>query len=89
MLDLKDAFTTSSTRGIYAAADLLDDTLRFKKFGIVRAGDVPFEIITPNRTAAGNNLIVLKGGDGVAKTVACEIWEATRLSFSLLSLSGA
>jgi len=69
MLDLKDAFTTSSTRGIYVGADLLEDTLRFKKFGIVRGGNVPFEIITPNRTAAGNNLIVLKGGEGVAKSM--------------------
>jgi len=69
MLDLKDAFTASSTRGIYVSTDLLEDTLRFKKFGIVRGGNVPFEIITPNRTAAGNNLIVLKGGEGVAKSM--------------------
>jgi putative heme-binding domain-containing protein len=69
MLDLKDAFTTSTTRGIYAGADLLEDTLRFKKFGIVRGGEVPFEVVSPARTAAGNNLIVLKGGSGVAKTM--------------------
>lgn len=69
LLDLKNAFTTSSTRGIFAAVDLLDDTLRFKKFGIVRGGEVPFEVVSPNRTTGGNNLVVLKGGSGVAKTM--------------------
>src|SRR5205085_2415634 len=36
VLDLKNAFTASSTRGIYAGAELLEDTLRFKKYGLIR-----------------------------------------------------
>ncbi|MEW6158605.1 MAG: PVC-type heme-binding CxxCH protein [Verrucomicrobiota bacterium] len=62
VLDLKPAFTANSTRGIYNSLEATGETLHFIRYGIVRAGDVPFEILSPNKTLNGNNLIVLKGG---------------------------
>ncbi|MEO7677344.1 MAG: c-type cytochrome, partial [Verrucomicrobiota bacterium] len=69
IVDLKSAFSANSTRGIYSSADSVEESLKFKKFGMIKAGDVPFEIANPATTVAGNNLIVLKGGSGVAQTM--------------------
>ena len=59
---LSPAFAADSRRGIYIAQDALYDTLKFKKFGPVTVGGVPFNIVDPAKTAGGKNLIVLKGG---------------------------
>jgi uncharacterized protein len=67
ILDLKDAYTADSRQGIFASAEATDQTLQFRRFGIVTAGPVPFEVVSPLRSMNGNNLIVLKGGNGVAR----------------------
>jgi putative membrane-bound dehydrogenase-like protein len=67
LIDLKGAFTADSTRGIYGSPESKDDSLLFKKFGIIKAGDVPFDIINPLKTSTGKNLLVLKGRNGMAK----------------------
>ncbi len=64
-VDLRPAFTANSTKGLYASLDPNGGMLDFKKFGLVKAGDVPFEILHPNKTVNGNNLIVLKGRNGI------------------------
>ncbi len=69
ILDLRAAFTADSTRGIYTSQENKDDTLKFKKFGLVTVGDVPFEVLHPSKTPSGNNVVVLKGGSGHAKTL--------------------
>ncbi len=69
IIDMRAAFTADSTRGIYTSQDNKDDTLRFKKFGFTRLGEVPFEILHPTKTASGHNVVVLKGGSGHAKTL--------------------
>ncbi|HXT42341.1 MAG TPA: ThuA domain-containing protein [Candidatus Angelobacter sp.] len=69
LIDLSGAFTANSARGIYSRTESLDETLKFRKFGLVKVDDVPFDVVAPARSATGNNLIVLKGGNGVAKTM--------------------
>ncbi|HWF18679.1 MAG TPA: ThuA domain-containing protein, partial [Verrucomicrobiae bacterium] len=68
IIDLQSALTASSLKGLWLTEDNLYDTLDFKKFGVVKVGDVPFEIVNPLKSATGKNLILLKGGTGLAKT---------------------
>jgi putative membrane-bound dehydrogenase-like protein len=73
VIDMKNAFTANSTRGIYSTVESARESLEFKKFGLVKVGDVPFEILSPARTPAGNNLVVLRGGSGFAKTLSQKV----------------
>jgi putative membrane-bound dehydrogenase-like protein len=68
IIDLRNAFTANSTEGIYISRESKGESLQFRKFGLIKAGEVPFEIIHPAKTTSGNNVIVLKGGQGLAKT---------------------
>ncbi len=45
-----------------------EPALKFKRFGAVRVGDVPFLIRDPGAIGSDRNLIVLKGGEGLAQT---------------------
>lgn len=67
ILDLKDAYTADSRQGIFASVEATDQTLQFRRFGVVTAGPVPFEVVNPLRSMNGNNLVVLKGGSGLAR----------------------
>src|SRR6185436_6392709 len=55
--------------------------------GLVKAGEVPFQLINPARAASGRNLVVLRGGQGFAKTLPRKVEvsgilvRATRLHF--------
>jgi putative membrane-bound dehydrogenase-like protein len=69
VVDLSKAFTADSTRGIFNSLESVNETLRFRKFGLVNVGGVPFDIVSPIRSRSGKNLIVLKGGNGFAKTL--------------------
>ena len=69
VVDLSSAFTVDSTKGIYANINSTNDSLQFRRFGLATVDGVPFDVISPNRTASGKNLIVLKGGNGFAKTL--------------------
>jgi len=69
IIDLRPAFTADSTRGLFYSQEARNDSLLFRKFGLVKADDVPFEIIHPSKTSSGHNLTVLKGGQGFAKTL--------------------
>lgn len=62
IIDLRPAFTADSTKGIYATRESTRESIAFRKFGVVKAGDIPFDIVHPSKSANGNNLIVLKGG---------------------------
>ena len=68
IIDLKSAFTANSSKGIWQEEENPRDSLTFKKFGLIKVGDVPFEVVNPLKSSSGNNLIVLKGGSGFAKT---------------------
>jgi putative membrane-bound dehydrogenase-like protein len=67
-LDLAAGFTADSRKGLFSD-DAEKPSLEFKKFGLLTIDHVPFEIASPTALADGKNLIVLKGGAGVGKTV--------------------
>ncbi len=66
-IDLSSAFTADSRQGLFLAPENTRDTLEFRKFGVLKADDVPFDVVSPMRSRTGKNLVVLKGGSGVAK----------------------
>ncbi len=61
VLDLKPLCTASATRGLY---DTRRDAkpMRFRRYGVVDVGGVPFEILDPARLSEERNALVLKGG---------------------------
>src|SRR6185436_8019800 len=59
-LDLRDAFTASTTTGLYNSAEALRDSFEFAKTGTVNVDGVPFNIVGPEK--APQNIIVLKAG---------------------------
>lgn len=87
IVDLRSAFTANSTEGIYISRESKGESVHFRKFGIVKAGEVPFEVIHPSKSSSGNNVIVLKGGQGYSKTLPQKVetgtlnLKATRLHF--------
>ncbi|HKS36764.1 MAG TPA: PVC-type heme-binding CxxCH protein, partial [Verrucomicrobiae bacterium] len=68
ILDLTSAFTADTRQGIYNSRESREETLRFKRFGTFKFGDVPFDIVSPQKSPTGNNVIVLKGGAGIARS---------------------
>jgi uncharacterized protein len=69
VIDMKGAFTADSRQGLFASQESITETLRFRKFGIVKAGDVPFAVENPAKVTTGRNVVVLKGGHGFARTL--------------------
>jgi len=59
-LDLRDAFTASTSTGLYNSADAKGDSFVFAKNGTIKIGDLPFNIVAPEK--APRNIVVLKGG---------------------------
>jgi putative heme-binding domain-containing protein len=62
VVDLREAYTADSRRGLFASEEATGDTVHFAKFGNVTADSVPWFIMDPAKSATGANLIVLKGG---------------------------
>src|SRR5262249_51731396 len=69
IVDLAAAFTATTTRGLFNSEDAKDETLRFRKSGTIKVGDVPFEIMSPAKSPSGRNIVVLKGGNGFSRTL--------------------
>jgi len=69
ILDLTPAFTATTTRGLFNSEEAKDETLRFRKTGTIKIGDLPFEIMSPAKTPTGRNIVVLKGGNGFSRTL--------------------
>ncbi|MFM1767696.1 MAG: hypothetical protein RJA22_225 [Verrucomicrobiota bacterium] len=67
LIPLGSVVTADSTRGLFDSLDREDQSLPFKRFGLVKAGEVPFEILNPAHTASNLNLVVLRGGKGHAR----------------------
>ncbi len=61
-VDLRSAFTADTRKGLYASQNTVSDTLPFEKFGNVVVENIPFNIVDPEKSLNGNNIIVLKGG---------------------------
>lgn len=68
VLDLRRAFTADSSKGIYRSLESVDETLKFRRFGMTQVGKIPFEVMSPTKSPGGKNVIVLKGGEGLART---------------------
>ena len=67
-LNLASAFTADSRKGLYAVQSD-SPSLAFKQFGIVMVDNIPFDIVNPVAAPRGNNVVVLKGGSGFAKSL--------------------
>jgi putative membrane-bound dehydrogenase-like protein len=65
ILDLTGALTANTGRGVYSAPENTTDAPTLRKYGLVMAGQVPFDVVSPQKAAA--NTIVLRGGSGYAK----------------------
>ncbi|HVY68391.1 MAG TPA: ThuA domain-containing protein, partial [Verrucomicrobiae bacterium] len=68
IIDLGGVFTANTSRGIFNSEESREESLRFRKYGTIKVGDIPFDIISPQKSMTGNNVIVLKGGNGLART---------------------
>ena len=70
ILDLSKAFTATTLHGIYAATNDVPENFHFAKTGMITLGGIPFDLVAPDKSANGKNVIQLKGGaDGsYAKT---------------------
>lgn len=61
VFDLKDAYTANSSRGLYLADDD-KKSIDIVKGGTFTFGGIPFNVLTPERSPTGKNVIQLKGG---------------------------
>ncbi|MEP6668541.1 MAG: PVC-type heme-binding CxxCH protein [Chthoniobacter sp.] len=61
-LDLRNAFTASTSGGLYNSQAGTKDTFDFIKTGTVTVEGVPFSIVSPEKVVGGGNIVVLEGG---------------------------
>jgi putative membrane-bound dehydrogenase-like protein len=88
ILDLRQAFTADSTKGLFITRDNTNDTIHFRKFGPVKVGEVPFDIINPVVSPSGNNLVLLRGGSGNAKTMPQKVEVQANVKANILHFLG-
>lgn len=88
ILDLTPAATANTSRGIYMAVESRDESLRFRKWGTLKHRDVPFDIVNPQRTTTGNNVVVLQGGQGNARNYPKQVEVKVGLSVTKLHFLG-
>jgi type 1 glutamine amidotransferase len=62
IVNLADAFTADSRQGVFAGPAANQGQVRLAKFGNLQIENIPFLVQDPVKSAAGANLIVLKGG---------------------------
>jgi hypothetical protein len=90
ILDLKPAYTASSLRGLFYSLERSFETLSFSRFGLIKAGEVPFEVLNPNKSPNGLNLVVLRGGpnDAYSHTLTDKVTVNVGVSASKLYFLG-
>lgn len=91
VIDLSTAFTADTRQGLYHSQERTGDTLPFVEFGLVEVDGVPFEIVDPERSRLGGNVIVLQGGPrGVfSRTMPQEVDVPVGFAASRLHVLGA
>jgi uncharacterized protein len=62
IVNLAEAFTADSRSGVFAGPAANQGQVRLAKFGNLQIESIPFLVQDPVKSAAGANLIVLKGG---------------------------
>ena len=65
ILDLMPVFNVNSREGIFTRRQSRGETVHLRKFGTVKVGTVPFDIISPQKSPTGQNLLTLKGRLGI------------------------
>jgi type 1 glutamine amidotransferase len=68
ILDMTRVFNVNNSKGIYASEESKDESVRFRKHGTIKVGDVPFDVLSVKKSPTGNNLLVLKGTEGLARS---------------------
>lgn len=87
--DLREAFTATTARGLYADGNDAAQSIRDLKGGNLTFDGVPFNVVAPDKAANGKNVIQLRGGpsDSFAKTMPTRVevkgggFKANRLHF--------
>lgn len=87
-VDLSSAFTADARRGMFHAQDRLDETLSFKKHGVIQVDGVPFNVIDSAASPNGRNVVLLKGGTGHAGTMPERVEVALGFAASRLHFLG-
>jgi putative membrane-bound dehydrogenase-like protein len=64
VLDLRDAYTANSRRGMFRREDATAETIAVQRFGDVKVHGVPFFVMDSAKSATGRNVLALKGGPG-------------------------
>ncbi len=64
IVDLKNAYTADTRRGLFDSEETKIDSVHFIKFGNITTEGVPYFIMDPAKSTTGTNIIVLKGGHG-------------------------
>jgi putative membrane-bound dehydrogenase-like protein len=88
ILDLMPVFTADTSVGIYNSRDSREESLRFRKFGTIKVGDIPFDIMNPKRSLTGNNVLVLKGGSGISRSYPQSVEVKVGMPLSRLHILG-
>jgi putative membrane-bound dehydrogenase-like protein len=88
VIDLTAGFTVDSSKGIYNSPEAANETLAFRKFGLTSVEGIPFDIVSPTRSASGNNLIVLKGGHNFSRTLPQKVEIPTKVKANKLHFLG-
>lgn len=88
ILDLTPVFTANTSYGIYSHPEAKEETLKFRRWGIVRVGEVPFDIVSPAKSPTGNNVLVLRGGAGHAQSLPQQVEVAVGLAVRRLYFLG-
>jgi putative heme-binding domain-containing protein len=66
ILNLAPVFNGSSAEGIYANRENRGETVRLRKFGTLKVEGTPFDVISPQKSPTGMNLLTLRGRMGLA-----------------------
>ncbi len=88
ILDMRPVFSADSTKGLFNARDATNETVRFRNFGTIKVGEVPFDVINPVVAPTGNNVLVLKGGNGYSKTMPQKVEIKTSVKANVLHFLG-
>ena len=90
VLDLREAYTADSRKGLFAKEDQTDNSVFPVKLGNITAEGIPFFLMDPAKSPNGHSLVVLKGGGAkdAAKAFPQRVEIATDVDASRLYLLG-
>ncbi|MFO1449414.1 MAG: PVC-type heme-binding CxxCH protein [Opitutaceae bacterium] len=66
VLDLREAYTANSRRGLFSREDLPEESFGLHRLGSVMVEGVPFFVMDSAKSPNGRNVVALKGGPGTS-----------------------